>query len=155
MSPMKKTGRKDNTHTKSTTLRGMCLFVPFSIGLFDPIILVLKCSGIVLPGGGSVVSPLASSRREEFQSCSVSIGVSICLPSLTPLASTCSHPLYPPDSKVPPFVKLFAPEGSLVFHEKAWNAYPYCRTSESPTPLYLHPLPSPLFNTRVFLASSV
>ncbi|OBS75129.1 hypothetical protein A6R68_14329, partial [Neotoma lepida] len=23
---------------------------------------------------------------------------------------------------------MIAPEGSLVFHEKAWNAYPYCRT---------------------------
>ncbi|KAH0625688.1 hypothetical protein JD844_015283 [Phrynosoma platyrhinos] len=31
-------------------------------------------------------------------------------------------------SKVPGFVRMFAPEGSLVFHEKAWNAYPYCRT---------------------------
>lgn len=33
-------------------------------------------------------------------------------------------------SKVPGFVKLIAPEGALVFHEKAWNAYPYCRTSK-------------------------
>lgn len=33
-------------------------------------------------------------------------------------------------SKVPAFVKMLAPEGSLVFHEKAWNAYPYCRTSK-------------------------
>lgn len=33
-------------------------------------------------------------------------------------------------SKVPGFVKMIAPEGSLVFHEKAWNAYPYCRTSK-------------------------
>ncbi|TWW69475.1 Phosphatidylinositol transfer protein beta isoform [Takifugu flavidus] len=32
------------------------------------------------------------------------------------------------ESKVPAFVKLIAPEGSLAFHEKAWNAYPYCRT---------------------------
>ncbi|KAL6036439.1 hypothetical protein STEG23_034150 [Scotinomys teguina] len=31
-------------------------------------------------------------------------------------------------SKVPAFVRMIAPEGSLVFHEKAWNAYPYCRT---------------------------
>ncbi|RXM95476.1 Phosphatidylinositol transfer protein beta isoform [Acipenser ruthenus] len=31
--------------------------------------------------------------------------------------------------KVPGFVKMIAPEGALVFHEKAWNAYPYCRTS--------------------------
>lgn len=34
-------------------------------------------------------------------------------------------------SKVPGFVKMIAPEGALVFHEKAWNAYPYCRTSKS------------------------
>lgn len=34
-------------------------------------------------------------------------------------------------SKVPGFVKMIAPEGSLVFHEKAWNAYPYCRTGKS------------------------
>ncbi|TNN82292.1 Phosphatidylinositol transfer protein beta isoform [Liparis tanakae] len=39
-----------------------------------------------------------------------------------------THKIYHIKSKVPPFVKLFAPEGSLVFHEKAWNAYPYCRT---------------------------
>lgn len=25
---------------------------------------------------------------------------------------------------------MIAPEGSLVFHEKAWNAYPYCRTGK-------------------------
>ncbi|KAG9330943.1 hypothetical protein JZ751_021449 [Albula glossodonta] len=31
--------------------------------------------------------------------------------------------------KVPTFVKMIAPEGALVFHEKAWNAYPYCRTT--------------------------
>lgn len=37
---------------------------------------------------------------------------------------------FSPHSKVPGFVRLIAPEGSLVFHEKAWNAYPYCRTSK-------------------------
>lgn len=31
-------------------------------------------------------------------------------------------------SKVPAFVKMAAPDGSLGFHEKAWNASPYCRT---------------------------
>uniref|UniRef100_A0A3B4VDR9 Phosphatidylinositol transfer protein beta isoform n=1 Tax=Seriola dumerili TaxID=41447 RepID=A0A3B4VDR9_SERDU len=45
-----------------------------------------------------------------------------------------THKIYHLKSKVPGFVKLLAPEGSLVFHEKAWNAYPYCRTSESPSP---------------------
>ncbi|XP_027133372.1 phosphatidylinositol transfer protein beta isoform isoform X1 [Larimichthys crocea] len=39
-----------------------------------------------------------------------------------------THKIYHLASKVPLFVKVFAPEGSLVFHEKAWNAYPYCRT---------------------------
>ncbi|XP_038821196.1 phosphatidylinositol transfer protein beta isoform isoform X2 [Salvelinus namaycush] len=39
-----------------------------------------------------------------------------------------THKIYHLKSKVPAFVKMIAPEGSLVFHEKAWNAYPYCRT---------------------------
>jgi len=30
--------------------------------------------------------------------------------------------------KVNSFVRSFAPKGSLVFEEKAWNAFPYCRT---------------------------
>lgn len=33
-------------------------------------------------------------------------------------------------SKVPGFIRMVAPKGSLTVHEKAWNAYPYCRTSE-------------------------
>ncbi|KAG7490097.1 phosphatidylinositol transfer protein beta isoform isoform X1 [Solea senegalensis] len=39
-----------------------------------------------------------------------------------------THKLYHLKSKVPAFINMIAPEGSLVFHEKAWNAYPYCRT---------------------------
>ncbi|XP_040467598.1 phosphatidylinositol transfer protein beta isoform isoform X2 [Aptenodytes patagonicus] len=39
-----------------------------------------------------------------------------------------THKIYHLKSKVPGFVRMIAPEGSLVFHEKAWNAYPYCRT---------------------------
>ncbi|KNC74539.1 phosphatidylinositol transfer protein alpha isoform [Sphaeroforma arctica JP610] len=31
-------------------------------------------------------------------------------------------------SKVPKFVKMLAPEGSLVLEEEAWNAFPYCKT---------------------------
>lgn len=41
-------------------------------------------------------------------------------------------------SKVPGFVRMIAPEGSLVFHEKAWNAYPYCRTSKLVPSCILH-----------------
>ncbi|CAG05316.1 unnamed protein product, partial [Tetraodon nigroviridis] len=43
-----------------------------------------------------------------------------------------THKIYHLKSKVPGFVKMIAPEGSLVFHEKAWNAYPYCRTASRP-----------------------
>ncbi|XP_048374635.1 phosphatidylinositol transfer protein alpha isoform [Sphaerodactylus townsendi] len=39
-----------------------------------------------------------------------------------------THKIYHLQSKVPPFVKMVAPEGALNIHEKAWNAYPYCRT---------------------------
>ncbi|XP_028407675.1 phosphatidylinositol transfer protein alpha isoform-like [Dendronephthya gigantea] len=31
-------------------------------------------------------------------------------------------------SKVPGYVRRLAPTGSLEIHEKAWNAYPFCRT---------------------------
>lgn len=36
--------------------------------------------------------------------------------------------------KVPGFIRLIAPKGSLEIHEKAWNAYPYCRTVISVSP---------------------
>uniref|UniRef100_A0A2D4G2Y0 Phosphatidylinositol transfer protein beta isoform n=1 Tax=Micrurus corallinus TaxID=54390 RepID=A0A2D4G2Y0_MICCO len=45
-----------------------------------------------------------------------------------------THKIYHLKSKVPGFVRMFAPEGSLVFHEKAWNAYPYCRTGQCALP---------------------
>ena len=31
-------------------------------------------------------------------------------------------------SRVPAFIRLFCPKGSLDIYEEAWNAYPYCRT---------------------------
>ncbi|KAJ8347350.1 hypothetical protein SKAU_G00287510 [Synaphobranchus kaupii] len=40
-----------------------------------------------------------------------------------------THKIYHIHSKVPSFIHMIAPEGALVFHEKAWNAYPYCRTT--------------------------
>jgi hypothetical protein len=39
-----------------------------------------------------------------------------------------TYKIYHLDSKVPAFIKLIAPKGSLEIHEEAWNAYPYCRT---------------------------
>ena len=42
-------------------------------------------------------------------------------------------------SKVPSFIRLLAPKGSLEVHEEAWNAYPYCKTviSVSDRQLYM------------------
>uniref|UniRef100_A0A672GVU5 Phosphatidylinositol transfer protein beta isoform n=1 Tax=Salarias fasciatus TaxID=181472 RepID=A0A672GVU5_SALFA len=42
-----------------------------------------------------------------------------------------THKIYHLKSKVPGWIDRLSPKDSLVFHEKAWNAYPYCRTSES------------------------
>ncbi|XP_053729433.1 phosphatidylinositol transfer protein alpha isoform-like [Synchiropus splendidus] len=39
-----------------------------------------------------------------------------------------THKVYHLSSKVPRLIKALAPNGSLEVHEKAWNAYPYCRT---------------------------
>uniref|UniRef100_V9L9B2 Phosphatidylinositol transfer protein, alpha n=1 Tax=Callorhinchus milii TaxID=7868 RepID=V9L9B2_CALMI len=39
-----------------------------------------------------------------------------------------THKVYYLENKLPTFLRLLAPEGSLIVHEKAWNAYPYCRT---------------------------
>ncbi|XP_057688445.1 phosphatidylinositol transfer protein beta isoform-like [Corythoichthys intestinalis] len=41
-----------------------------------------------------------------------------------------THKIYRLKSRVPTFIQLLAPESAFVFHEKAWNAYPYCRTGE-------------------------
>uniref|UniRef100_A0A3B3QFI2 Phosphatidylinositol transfer protein alpha isoform n=1 Tax=Paramormyrops kingsleyae TaxID=1676925 RepID=A0A3B3QFI2_9TELE len=42
-----------------------------------------------------------------------------------------THKIYHLRSKVPSFVRMLVPSSALKIHEKAWNAYPYCRTSES------------------------
>ncbi|XP_070761480.1 phosphatidylinositol transfer protein alpha isoform-like [Enoplosus armatus] len=39
-----------------------------------------------------------------------------------------THKIYHLQSKVPGFIRVLAPKGSLEIHEEAWNAYPYCRT---------------------------
>jgi hypothetical protein len=39
-----------------------------------------------------------------------------------------THKIYHLQSKVPGFIRLIAPSGSLDITEKAWNGYPYCRT---------------------------
>ncbi|XP_037892243.1 phosphatidylinositol transfer protein beta isoform isoform X1 [Glossina fuscipes] len=39
-----------------------------------------------------------------------------------------TYKIYHLASKVPAFIRLLAPRGSLEIHEEAWNAYPYCKT---------------------------
>lgn len=39
-----------------------------------------------------------------------------------------THKIYHLKSKVPAIIRSVAPKGSLEVHEKAWNAYPYCKT---------------------------
>lgn len=39
-----------------------------------------------------------------------------------------THKIYHLYNKVPTFIRMLAPKGSLEIHEKAWNAYPYCKT---------------------------
>lgn len=39
-----------------------------------------------------------------------------------------TYKIYHLASKVPRFISMLAPKGSLEIHEEAWNAYPYCRT---------------------------
>ncbi|XP_029373740.1 phosphatidylinositol transfer protein alpha isoform-like [Echeneis naucrates] len=39
-----------------------------------------------------------------------------------------THKIYHLQSKVPGFIRALAPKGALDIEEKAWNAYPYCRT---------------------------
>jgi len=39
-----------------------------------------------------------------------------------------THKIYHLASKVPSWIKMIAPKGSMEIHEEAWNAYPYCKT---------------------------
>lgn len=39
-----------------------------------------------------------------------------------------THKIYHISKKVPRFLRMVAPKGSLEVTEKAWNAYPYCKT---------------------------
>uniref|UniRef100_A0A3Q3B8J8 Phosphatidylinositol transfer protein alpha isoform n=1 Tax=Kryptolebias marmoratus TaxID=37003 RepID=A0A3Q3B8J8_KRYMA len=41
-----------------------------------------------------------------------------------------THKIYHLQNKVPSLIRKLAPKGSLDIHEEAWNAYPYCRTSD-------------------------
>ncbi|XP_066924136.1 phosphatidylinositol transfer protein alpha isoform-like [Clytia hemisphaerica] len=44
------------------------------------------------------------------------------------MKSQYTHKVFHLESKVPAILRKLAPSGALTLHEKAWNAYPYCRT---------------------------
>ena len=54
------------------------------------------------------------------------------------LTAVCSFHAPPLWSKVPSFVRMLAPASALNIHEKAWNAYPYCRTGNTHTHTCTH-----------------
>jgi hypothetical protein len=39
-----------------------------------------------------------------------------------------THKVYHLSSRVPSVIRMVAPTGSLTLHEKAWNAFPVCKT---------------------------
>ncbi|OQV18449.1 Phosphatidylinositol transfer protein alpha isoform [Hypsibius exemplaris] len=47
-----------------------------------------------------------------------------------------THKVYRIQSKVPGWLRAITPQGSLEFHEEAWNAYPLCKTEFS-NPAYM------------------
>lgn len=40
-----------------------------------------------------------------------------------------THKIYHIGGRCPALIKALAPESALMLEEKAWNAYPYCKTS--------------------------
>lgn len=48
------------------------------------------------------------------------------------------------ESKFPQIIRWIAPKGSLEVHEKAWNAYPYCKTT------YSNPYMGENFHIKIF-----
>ncbi|XP_055355627.1 phosphatidylinositol transfer protein alpha isoform-like [Paramacrobiotus metropolitanus] len=71
-------------------------------------------------GGGEGIEILKNEPYDNFQ-----------LLEGQPTHGQYTHKVYYLQSKVPAWVRALAPKGSLEFHEKAWNAYPYCRTEFS------------------------
>jgi len=80
-------------------------------------------------GGGEGIEVL---MNEPFDlsdpNCSAKPDEPLCANGQTFTKGQYTHKIYHLQSKVPGFIRAIAPKGSLEIHEKAWNAYPYCRT---------------------------
>lgn len=70
-------------------------------------------------GGGEGVEVVVNEPREEVIPGESSGAV---------MKSQYTHKVFHLESKVPGIIRKLAPSGALTVHEKAWNAYPYCRT---------------------------
>lgn len=70
-------------------------------------------------GGGEGVEVVTNEPREEVIPGESSGAV---------MKSQYTHKIMHLESKVPTVMRKLAPSGALTVHEKAWNAYPYCRT---------------------------
>lgn len=137
--PYEKDGEKGQYTHKIYHIKKYVRFKRPPILSWDPIIAFLQCNSTLLPDGGSVHPSLLQifhfTPAQFFFPSRNSKTETLCLPS--PLSFSTCICLFPPslpDSKVPGFLKALAPENALIFHEKAWNAYPYCKTGESRPP---------------------
>lgn len=126
MSPMRRKERRDSTHTKSTICRGEQSFYahkqqqePLSVFL---LLLVHFMRN----------KTLKSTRTDSFLFI-CQLRTSACAQWLQINNNCCLFLFLLFCSKVPSFVRMLAPSSALNIHEKAWNAYPYCRTGSSHT----------------------
>lgn len=96
----------------------------------------LSCSRVILPVSvdeyqvGQLYSVAEASKNETGGGEGVEVLVNEPYEKDDGEKGQYTHKIYHLQSKVPTFVRMLAPEGALNIHEKAWNAYPYCRTGE-------------------------
>lgn len=80
----------------------------------------LCCNEILLPDCGSIARVKRLFLCLNLLSVVTSFLLARILTSFLPYSC----------SKVPAFLRVLAPGNAFIFHEKAWNAYPYCKTGE-------------------------
>lgn len=45
-----------------------------------------------------------------------------------------THKIYHIGGRCPALIKALAPDSAMILEEKAWNAYPYCKTGKTRFP---------------------
>lgn len=79
-------------------------------------------------GGGEGITVLVNEPFDLTKDKSLEPDAPLRANGTTYMKGQYTHKIYHLQSKVPGFIRLLAPKGSLEIHERAWNAYPYCRT---------------------------